>query len=43
MLQRVQQRGEKISRTHSREEGVWDGVGQVKVKSHLNHTQALSI
>lgn len=43
---RVQQDGERISRTPSREEGVWDGVGQVRVRSgpeHLNHTQGFAL
>lgn len=34
--------GERISGTPSREEGVWDGVGQVEVRSgseHLNLAQ----
>lgn len=43
---RIQQDGERISRTPSREEGVCEGVGQVEVRSgpeHLNHTQGFAL
>lgn len=43
---RVQQDEERISRTPSREEGVWEGVGQVEVRSgpeHVNHTQGFAV